>query len=267
MGHAFTRVTSLLVLSMVVSLAVAPAVLAAAPTNDTYTGRTTVASLPYSDVGVDTTEATTDADDAEANFTCGAPATDASVWYEFVGTGEAVAVDVSTSDYPAGVLVETGSPGSFVTVSCGPGGTAFFADLGTTYAILVIDDQTDLGGNGGTLNLTMDAVEPASLDLTLNQTGRFHKDGSATVSGTVTCEADFATIFVSMSQQVGRLKISGEGGTEDIVCDGDPHSWSVEITSFNGLFRGGKAKVHIEAFACTFECASVSFDQTIRLKK
>jgi hypothetical protein len=53
----------------------APAALAAPPSNDTFAGaRPDVSEL------LDTTEATTDSDDAQLNATCGAPATDASVW-------------------------------------------------------------------------------------------------------------------------------------------------------------------------------------------
>lgn len=59
---------------------------------------------------LDTTEATTDGDDAQLNETCGAPATDASVWYAFVaGSDAVVVVDVSQSGYSAGVLVGVGS--------------------------------------------------------------------------------------------------------------------------------------------------------------
>ena len=62
------------------SMGLAAPVLAAAPGSDVYSGRTVIAAVPFSD-SMDTTEATTDADDAEANAGCGAPATDASVWY------------------------------------------------------------------------------------------------------------------------------------------------------------------------------------------
>src|SRR5215471_13636780 len=56
--------------------------LAAAPSNDTFAGAQVIGSLPFSTTE-DTTQATTDADDTAANQFCGAPATDASVWYAF----------------------------------------------------------------------------------------------------------------------------------------------------------------------------------------
>jgi len=88
-------------LLIVWSFAFAAPALAAAPANDTLAGIETL-SVPDS-VTLDTTEATTDADDASMNpGECGAPATDASVWYELTGTGAWVAIDVSASTYSAG---------------------------------------------------------------------------------------------------------------------------------------------------------------------
>src|SRR4029077_18225646 len=71
-----------------------PAAMAAAPSNDTFGGAIAVA------IGVtqslDTTQATTDAADAQLNSTCGAPAPDASVWCSFTSTVDTgVVVDVS----------------------------------------------------------------------------------------------------------------------------------------------------------------------------
>lgn len=109
-----------------VALSASSALAATAPGNDTYVGREVIGSLPFS-ASVDTTGATTDAADAEANASlsaggtpCGASATDASVWYEFVATADGdIVVDVSTSDYSAGVIVVSGNPGSFTLENCG----------------------------------------------------------------------------------------------------------------------------------------------------
>jgi hypothetical protein len=50
--------------------------------NEVYGGRTVVGAIPFTD-SLDTTEATTDSNDSnDSNVACGAPATDASVWYE-----------------------------------------------------------------------------------------------------------------------------------------------------------------------------------------
>ena len=78
---------------MIISLTLAAPVLAAAPANDVYGGRLPIAI--GDDLTVNTTEATTDADDIEMNV-CEAPAMDASVWYEFTAPADAfIAVDVS----------------------------------------------------------------------------------------------------------------------------------------------------------------------------
>src|SRR4051794_16461556 len=145
-GGAFVkRLAILSILAMILSLGVAAPVLAAAPANDIYAGREPIAL--GDSLTVDTHEATTDANDTELNTGCGAPATDASVWYELTATADGfIGVDVSASNYTAGVAVATGSPGSFEVIACGPGATAFEAAAGQTYAILAFDDQGDGGG-------------------------------------------------------------------------------------------------------------------------
>jgi hypothetical protein len=253
------RLAILTSLLMIVSLGIAAPVLAAAPLNDTYAGRVAV-SIGFS-ATVDTSEATTDADDVEINAQCGAPATDASVWYELTATSDGfIGVDVSASTYSAGVLVATGGPGSFSIVACGPGATAFEAVTGETYAILAIDDQFDGGGNGGTLEIQVaELPPPPEVDLTVNKFGGFNPiTGSATISGTVTCTggpADFSFIDVFVRQAVGRFFIDGFGFIEGFTCDGTTQAWSAEVFGFNGIFKGGKALSVSFGVACgTFLC-------------
>jgi Family of unknown function (DUF6299) len=252
------------------SLAFAAPVLAVVPTNDTYSGRTIVGTLPFNET-LDTTEATTDADDAEANAACGAPATDASVWYEFTAAADgAVIVDVSGSDYSAGVIVATGAPGSFSIVACGPFAVAFPTTAGETYAILAFDDQEDGDpANGGTLVITIDtAPPPPTVDVTVDPVGHFTSAGSAVISGTVTCEgtADFTTIDVELRQRVGRFVITGFGST-GFVCDGTTQPWSVEVFGTNGTFKGGHAVAVTFAIACGFECGTDFEEATVRLRR
>jgi uncharacterized protein DUF6299 len=248
------------------SLMFAAPVLAAAPANDVYTGRVAIGAIPFTD-SLDTTEATTDADDAELNSTCGAPATDASVWYEIVGTDQTVLVDVSASDYSAGVLVGIGSPGSFQTVACGPFSVAFFAESGTTYALLIIDDQEDGVGTGGALELSVDlAPPPPEIEVTVDPTGTFTAQGGATITGTITCTADaFAFLNASLSQTVGRFTVRGFGFGE-VFCDGSQQAWSIDIVGDTGLFKGGRATVTIFAQACTFDCGFAEVSATVRLR-
>jgi len=256
------------VLATMLSLSLAAPVFAAAPSNDTYAGRTVIGTLPFSE-SLDTSEATTDADDDELNAQCGAPETDASVWYELTPTSDAVVlVDVSGSDYPAGVLVGTGIPGNFSIVACGPAGAAFEALVGETYAILVLDDQSDSGGIGGTLTISVDeAPPPPAIDVTIDPTGTFSHSGSATVTGTLVCTgADFAFVEVQLRQRAGRVFIDGFGGSE-VVCDGTLQRWAAEVIG-NGLFKGGSAAATALAVACNgFTCGEDSEQRTIKVHR
>jgi hypothetical protein len=260
-------VLSLALGALVVSF---PAALAAAPANDTFAGATP-ASLGFSDV-LDTTEATTDSDDAQLNASCGAPATDASVWYVFAGTDTGVVVNVSQSNYPAGVLVGVGSQGSLQTVACAPGAVAFFAAAGTTYYVLAIDDQSDGGGNGGALIISFNEVPPPpTVDITVNRFGSVNTPtGVATISGTYTCtNGDFVQLDIDARQNVGRFfTIVGQGSFFDFgTCDGAPHNWSVEIFPQSGKFGGGKTLTVTFAQSCgQFECGFGFAEQTVQLR-
>jgi hypothetical protein len=247
-----------------------PAALAAAPGNDTFTGATPVA-IGFSEV-LDTTEATTDADDAQLNSTCGAPATDASVWYTFTAASDtAVVVDVSKSNYSAGVLVGMGTQGALVTVVCGPGSVGFIATAGTTYYVLAIDDQFDGGGNGGLLSISFnEAPPPPTVNITVNPLGRVNaRTGIATISGTYTCtNGDFLAVNGEARQSVGRFTVVGnffffDSGT----CDGAPRTWAADVFPQNGKFAGGKTLTVTFAFSSgPFQCAEGFVEQTVLLR-
>lgn len=247
----------------------APAALAAPPTNDTF-ANATAAAIGFSEV-LDTTEATTDADDAQLNASCGAPATDASVWYVLQGTDQGVVVDVSQSDYSAGVLVGVGTQGNLQTVACGPGAVAFFAAAGTTYYVLAIDDQFDGGGNGGNLSISFNEVPPPpTVDITVNRFGTVNaRTGVATISGTYTCtNGDFIDVFVDARQNVGRFTIFGSGSFFDFgTCDGASHTWAADVFPQNGKFAGGKTLTVTFAFSCgPFECGVGFVEQKVQLR-
>ena len=263
------KIFTVLILTLSALGVSAPAALAAPPSNDTFPNATQV-TIGFSEV-LDTTEATTDADDAQLNASCGAPATDASVWYAIEGTGTGVVVDVSQSDYTAGVLVGVGTQGNLTTVACAPGAVGFFAEAGTTYYILAIDDQADGGGNGGNLNIVFAEIPPPpTVEITVNRYGTFNsRTGTATISGTYTCtNGDFIQVDVEARQRVGRLVITGFGGFFDAgTCDGTPHTWSAEIFPQNGVFKGGKTLTLNFAFACgAFECGTSFVEQTVQLR-
>jgi hypothetical protein len=267
-----SRLLSILGVAATVLAVTASPALAAAPANDTFAGTEVIGSLPF-DATVDTTQATTDADDAAANADCGAPATDASVWYSFTpATDGGRVIDVSGSDYSAGVIVVSGTQGGFTLETCGPGTVAFSATAGVTYHVLLFDDQGDGSGNGGTLRLSViDAPPPPSISMTVDPRAVFNSHtGEATVTGTELCTgvADFAIVDVTLSQKVGRVAtVQGENAT-DIACDGAAHPWSVVITPFSGQFRGGKAASVSIAFACgAFECSSDFQEHQVQLSR
>jgi hypothetical protein len=251
------------------SLGLGAPVLAAAPTNDTYATRHVIDALPFSD-SLDTSEATTDSLDGEAN-TCGAPFTDASVWYQLVPDANTpIIIDSQGSDYAVGIIVLTGSPGSFTLEACGPTSVIVGAHAGVPLTILVFDYDGE--GNGGNLALTASLVPPPPVvDLTVNASGSFNsRTGLATIRGMVTCSSGIDggknVISLQVTQTVGRFKFNGEGWTE-FACDGTAHAWSAEVGAANGKFGGGKATVFASAFACSFDCRGDTVERTVTLRK
>lgn len=266
------RLAAVAALVLVAGVTSATPAFAAAPTNDTYAGRTVVSGLPFSDQ-VDTTGATTDADDDAIAAQClGVPAYDATVWYAITPASDTgVVVDVSGSSYSAGVFVATGSPGNWAMVACGPGATGWSATAGTTYFAIAFDDQTDGSGNGGVLNITIDtAPPPPTIDLTVDTLATFNATtGSATVTGTVICsgETQYSFLEVQLSQTVGRFIIKGYGSTE-VTCDGAKRPWSVIVTGDNGTFARGEALSATFATACgVFDCGVDFEERMLRLKR
>ena len=249
----------------------APA-LAATPDNDTFAGAVAIGSLPFS-ATVDTTDATTDSNDVNANADCGAPATDASVWYSFTATEDtALIVDVAKSSYSAGVAVVTGTPGAFQLWACGPQTIGFPVVAGQTYYLLMFDDQSDGSGNGGQLVVTVDIAPPTpTITSTVDPTAGFNsKTGSATVHGTFTCSgaAEYAEVDVELHQQVGRGEVVGYGYVE-VRCDADTHPWSVEVTPSVGTkFTGGKGASLTFSIACgVLDCSLDYQERVVQLSK
>ena len=244
---------------------------AAAPSNDTFGGAIAIGAIPFTTT-LDTSEATTDADDSAANANCGAPSMDASVWFSTTPAADgALLVDVSASSYSAGVLVVTGSPGAFQLVACGPRTIAFPVSAGTTYYLIAIDDQSDGSGNGGTLQLTVDAAPPPpTISATVDPVAGFTPTaGSATVHGTVACSGvvDFAFVDIELHQPVGRGEVLGFASM-DVRCDGTARPWSVEVfpSAPGTKFSGGKAASLSIAVACgPLQCAFDFQQHQVRL--
>ena len=149
------RVIQVFLTAIFLSGFAAPAL--AEPANDTMLNERCSCrrSLPFSGE-LDTTQATTDADDAELNAACGAPATDASVWYELrASTDTVISVDASqSSGFSLGMIIATGSPGSFQVVRLCVGRHPVSDERRPErYVMLVFDYQADQVGNGGALRI------------------------------------------------------------------------------------------------------------------
>lgn len=257
--------------ALIGSVALTTPAWAAAPGNDAPGGATPVSLGDH--ITQDTTEATTDATDAEVNTGCGAPATDASVWYSYTAAVDGgVIIDGSASDYPAGFLVFEGTPAADSLVTCGPGTVGLSASAGTTYTIMAIDDGSDgTPGVGGNLVLDVTEAPPApTVDLNVDPTAKVDRYGNVLVTGSYSCtDGEFVEISAQLTQTVGRLKINGYGFTfEEGTCDGASHPFTMPIVGDNGKFAGGKAASISFAYACgAFECAEGYNEQTIRLSK
>lgn len=247
-----TAVPALLVLP----LAAAP-VQAAPPDNDEPAGAITVHVGDR--VTQDTTEATTGAQDAMLNASCGAPQTNASVWYKFsTRRDRAVLLDMRESDYSGGFLVFRGAPTTDSLVTCGSTAVGVRAEAGTTYTVMVISDTAQVGGH---LVLSVRRPPPPPrIRLRVAPRGLAYKGGAARVHGTYRCrnaQGDRG-IFGKISQRVGRMKIPARF-SDRVRCDGETHRWSARAVSPTGIYDRGPARVQLGAFACgMFRCVQRS---------
>lgn len=241
---------------------------AAVPSNDVITGAKAITTLPFEEV-VDTTEATTDAEDAAINANCGAPATNGSVWYTLTaGDSPAYVIDVSKSDYSAGAIVATGTPGNLSIVACGPQTLGFMATPGETYYIMAFSDTPEVVG--GQLSFTIRESGPApKISMTVNDTGRVNKAGVATLSGTYTCvgDADFMVLDGTLQQeQAGGVQVRGNFAAADLTCGGT-FDWSADVTADSGKFARGLSATFAFTGACNaVGCNSYDTIEVVRLR-
>lgn len=214
---------------------------AAPPSHDTIAGAKVISTVPFSET-VDTTEATTDEQDATINANCGAPVTNGSVWYSLTASAAAYLVDVSQSNFSAGVIVATGTPGSLELVTCGPGSVAFESTPGTTYYLLAFSDIAEVVGGQLSISVTETAPRP-KVSMTINEVGKVNtRTGAATVSGTYTCEgqAEFTVLQGRLSQKQRDIHVVGSFEQLDLPCGGT-FKWKADITPESGKFKRGLA--------------------------
>ncbi len=251
--------------SMVV-LGAAPAS-AAPPSHDTIAGATPITAVPFGDT-VDTTEATTDDEDAAVNAGCGAPATNGSVWYSLEASASAYVVDVSASGFAAGVIVATGTPGDLTLVDCGPQSIGFEATAGEAYYLMAFSD--DPAVPGGQLVIQVAETDPVpKVSMTVDEVGRVNRTtGAATISGTYTCigTADLTLVQGRLQQEQGDVDVVGDFEQSDLVCGGT-FDWSAEITPPTGRFKRGLAPTIALTAGCNLlGCNTYETLEVVRLR-
>lgn len=242
----------------------------AAEANDTPADA--VATLLGQTYEQDTTAAQTESSDADLNDFCGAPAVRGSVWYTYTSDGSeglGFLVDGTGTDYDLGLMIFEGTPTADSLVACGPMKTATYTTKGKTYYIMAFTANADdpVGGNL-TLQI-LEAPEAPTASVTVDSRATAYKDGSVRLTGTYTCtDADYSEVFGTLTQRVGRMKITGDFYATDFTCDGDTHPWEAYATSGNGFFAGGKAANLTFAFVCgALECADGYSESTIQLSR
>jgi hypothetical protein len=260
-------------LALTAEAGTASSAFAAVPGNDDPAGAVVVTTVP-STFTQDTTEATTSAEETDFNSFCGAPALEHGVWYQATPTvDEDVVVDVTASDYGVGVLVLSGSPGSFTPLLCGPGQVSGPVTAGQTYYILLFGDGTTTATSGNLVVQFGQAVPAPTIALTIDPRGTVDKQGNATISGTVSCSSTDGSgtlidIFVSVRQTVGRRFVDGTG--DQFIgspCDGTSARWQAFVVGETGKFAGGKAATVSIAFGCTDTCSDAFAETTVQLSK
>jgi hypothetical protein len=245
-----------------VPFAAGPA-MAAPPANDVPGGALAVS---MGDTATqDTTEATTDADDAAFNENCGAPETGASVWYTFTPDADAkVVFDTSESSYETGLMIFKGTPTPDSLRACGPVGLGLKAHAGKTYYVMAFNDSALTGGD---LVLSLKNAPTPKVHVTLAKRGVAFRPGGARLHGTYSCKHDesFGGLDIHLFQRAGRLKIQADRGI-GALCDGKRHHWSAKVISPVGTYARGPAMARAQVFACgLLECRSDTVKRHVRL--
>jgi hypothetical protein len=245
-----------------VPFAAAPAS-AAPPGNDEATGAVAVhLGVP---IEQDTSEATTNAGDAALNANCGAPATNASVWYTYSSTvARKVVLDTSDSSYSTGLMVFRGTPTADSMIACGPVAVGLRAKPGRTYTIMAFSD-TEV--NGGTLVLTAIKAPTPRVHVHVARHGAAFHGGAARLHGSYRCThaESFAGLSARLLQRAGRLKIQAESDVS-VRCDGRRHHWSARLVSQVGTYAQGRAVAKVAIFACgLLECRQDKARRHVRL--
>lgn len=208
------------------SLVMAPATLAATPTNDEQSGATVVtltSDEPFATTQ-DTTEATVNATDPLRHVTSEEdPAgydvpIGPTVWYVYTAaeTGSILFDPTGTTYTPSMLLLQ--GDGTVLDFSSDGIGRDVLA--GETYYVVVGDEDAS-DGLGGSLTITVSIVppvppDPIPVEAQLGVTGASIVDGQLVVTGTLVATGDYAwTTLVVDAAQKGKDAATGSGFTVD----------------------------------------------------
>jgi hypothetical protein len=217
----------------------------------------------------DTTQATTGSLDHKINERCGAPYTNASVWFQYTATDDkGIVLNASGSDFGVGIMVFRGSaPTPDSLFRCGPTEENFRTNPGRTFTIMVF---TATRRHGGDLSMTVrQAPPPPTVSVVVRKNDVAYPTGNARVNGTYTCaNGDFVESFGELTQVWKRLRITGPLRFFSVgLCDGLPHHWTKTVHSDNGLYGAGVAQAHMVTIVCgVFHCARQRITEQITLK-
>jgi hypothetical protein len=235
------------------AVGVAPPVQAEPPDNDEITDAVIVPGVPYTHT-VDTSEASV----AGGDSPCGA----ATVWYSFTPeTDGGYLFDTRGSDFDTTLALFEGSPGDLTLVECNDdefgqqSAIGWTLEAGTTY---YIEAGTFGGGEVGQIgpggNLVFNVTTPAVLEVQLTIDPRATigpQTGTATVSGTVTCNNDVPQVRVygTLRQRQGLNIARGDFYTET-TCSSTPTSWTYTVDAETRAFLPKRAEVTAFAYGC-----------------
>jgi cytochrome c biogenesis protein CcdA len=197
------------------------------------------------------------------------------VWYTTTPVSDGFGViDVTQSDYSAGIVVLAGSPGAFVPLACGPGVISGPFTAGQQLYFMVFGDGLTTE-TSGTLHLEVRlAVAPPVLEVTVDPVAGVDRFGAATITGTVTCTAPDGQGVVfgvdgSVRQRVGRGFVDGFFFADlGVPCDGTTFAWSAVAVPDGGKFAGGKAATVAFTFGCgTDQCSQAYVEAIVQMKR
>lgn len=227
---------------------------AAQPLNDNFFDATVVSPpLPFSET-IDTSDATAAASDPSCIVEQGA-----TVWYVFTPE-EDLRLEANTfgSNYDTVLSVWVQGPRRLQQVGCtddtfGQGLQSrlrFDAAAGVNYFFMI----GSFGGNPGG-SLTFNLLEappigpPPEVTIAVDPVGRVRRDGTAVISGTLTCSAPvFASLDIFARQTIKRPVVDGFGFTQ-FECAGVA-PWEVVVFPNAGAFGPGAVTVSAFSFAC-----------------